>query len=98
VMIAGGQADVGFGVQAAAAQYNLDFIPCCQERYGLAVRASQIDSPPIQALVRVLRGEAFAALVGALPGYSAPGAGEIAESPAALALDASSEAVAPASD
>jgi molybdate transport repressor ModE-like protein len=96
VMIAGGQADVGFGVQAAAAQYNLDFIACCQERYGLAVRASQVDSPPIQALVQVLRGEAFASLVAALPGYSAPGAGEIAESPAALAHDVSLESVAPA--
>src|SRR6185503_19534277 len=35
-LIAGGQADAGIGVQAAAAVYRLDFVPVCRERYLLA--------------------------------------------------------------
>ena len=40
-LIAGNQADVGFGVQAAAAQYRLGFVPVCRERYYLACRADE---------------------------------------------------------
>ena len=76
-LIAGGQADVGFGVQAAAAQYRLDFIPCCRERYHLACHAGTLDAPAMQALVALLRSASFADLVATLPGYSAPRAGGI---------------------
>ncbi len=76
-LIAGNQADVGFGVQAAAAQYRLDFIPACRERYYLACRADDLESPAIAALRAMLRGDAFRALVAQLPGYEAPNAGEV---------------------
>ncbi|MGD9952129.1 MAG: substrate-binding domain-containing protein [Burkholderiales bacterium] len=36
--IAGGRADAGFGVKAAAAEYELDFLPLLTERYYLAGR------------------------------------------------------------
>lgn len=82
-LIAGNQADAGFGVQAAAANYRLGFVPVCTERYYLACPAAAFDTPPIVALRRVLASEAFARRVAALPGYCAQGAGE-----PALCLDA----------
>lgn len=78
-LIAGSQADVGFGVQAAADQYRLDFIPLCRERYYLACKARNVDSPGMRGLLRALRGDAFASLVRSLAGYSCDGAGEVSE-------------------
>lgn len=82
-LVAGNQADAGFGVQAAAASYRLGFVPVCTERYYLACPAASFDAPPIVALRRVLGSEAFARRVAQLPGYSAHGAGE-----PAISLDA----------
>jgi molybdate transport repressor ModE-like protein len=76
-LIAGNQADVGFGVQAAAAQYRLDFLPLCNENYLLACRAEMIDSPPVRELLATLRASAFRDAVAAIPGYSAAGAGAV---------------------
>lgn len=75
-LIAGNQADVGFGVEAAAAQYRLAFIPLCRERYYLACRATDLESAPMRHLRRTLRGAAFRSRVAELPGYSAERAGE----------------------
>jgi molybdate transport repressor ModE-like protein len=79
-LIAGNQADVGFGVHAAAAQYRLDFKPLCRERYLLAFRAATAEAPAMRALIDSLRGAEFAALIESLPGYSALGAGEVVTS------------------
>lgn len=79
-MIAGNQADVGFGVAAAAAEYGLDFIPVCRERYYFAFRAAQQDSPPIARFLAVLRDPRLAEAVGALPGYAPFSPGEVLES------------------
>lgn len=76
-LIAGKQADVGFGVQAAATQYRLDFVPYCRERYYLACRADRIDAPPTRALLEMLRSDVFHALIASLPGYAAPDAGRV---------------------
>jgi molybdate transport repressor ModE-like protein len=70
-LIAGGQADVGFGVQAAAAQYRLDFVPVCRERYYFACRAEAIANPRIEGLLGILRDAMYRDLVGRLAGYSA---------------------------
>ena len=85
-LIAGGQADAGLGVQAAAEQYRLGFVPVCGERYYLACRARDVDSPSIQALLKTLKGRAFRQRVAQLPGYDASRAGEIVESLEAAAL------------
>ncbi|QJR09277.1 hypothetical protein DSM104443_00314 [Usitatibacter rugosus] len=76
-LIAGKQADVGFGVQAAAAQYRLGFVPYCRERYMLACRTEHVGSPAIAALLETLRGPDFAALIASLPGYEAPDPGRV---------------------
>ena len=69
-LIAGKQADVGFGVKAAAAQYRLDFVACCTERYYLACREDALDTPPMRALLDTLRSPAFRDLIASLPGYA----------------------------
>ena len=79
-LIAGNQADAGFGVEAAAAQYRLDFLPLCKERYYLACRAAEVDAPVMKRLIAALRGEEFLALIASLAGYSADGSGDILES------------------
>jgi putative molybdopterin biosynthesis protein len=78
-LIAGNQADVGFGVQAAAAQYGLEFMPLCRERYYLACAGSSLESAPMGQLLRTLRGAAFRERVARLPGYSAERAGEVVD-------------------
>jgi putative molybdopterin biosynthesis protein len=87
-LVAGRQADVGFGVEAAAAQYRLDFVPVCAERYYLACRREDLDSEPVRRLIESLRGEAYRDLVDKLRGYSALGAGEIHESFDGLSAEA----------
>jgi molybdate-binding protein len=78
-LIAGNQADAGVGVQAAAAEYRLAFVPLVVERYYLACRAADVDSPAMRRLAAFLRGGRFADMVAALPGYAMDHAGEILE-------------------
>ena len=44
--VASGQVDVGFGIAAAAARYDLGFVPLTWDRYCLALRAGTGGSPP----------------------------------------------------
>ena len=79
-LVAGHQADAGFGVQAAAAQYRLGFVPVCKERYFLACRADQVESPSIAKLIAAMKSAEFRERVAQLAGYSAPEAGRLATS------------------
>jgi putative molybdopterin biosynthesis protein len=85
VLVAGNQADVGFGLEAAAAQYHLDFIAFCRESYGLACRTAALETAPVRALLDVLRGPGFQDLIASLPGYAAPAPGEVVDTPEGLA-------------
>jgi putative molybdopterin biosynthesis protein len=76
--VASGMADAGFGIEAAARQQKLDFIPLAEERYFLAVRRSTLARPVAQDMLEALRGPEFRARCGELPGYDATAAGEIA--------------------
>jgi putative molybdopterin biosynthesis protein len=76
-LIAGHQADVGFGVQAAAGHYGLGFVPVCHERYYLACSTRTLESEAFGVLLRAVRGPEFAASVAKLAGYSAPDAGRV---------------------
>ncbi|HTR59296.1 MAG TPA: helix-turn-helix transcriptional regulator [Casimicrobiaceae bacterium] len=73
--VASGAADAGFGLQAAAAQQGLAFVPRVRERYYLAVRTSALATPGVARLIELLRGPAFARVVRTLPGYRATAAG-----------------------
>ena len=67
--VAGGIADVGFGIRAAAAELGLGFIALVNERYFFACRADRLEGRQIQGIIGVLRGKAFRAVLGSLPGY-----------------------------
>jgi molybdate-binding protein len=68
--VAGGLADAGFGIEAAAARYDLDFVPLVEERYGFALRHTALDSATGQAFLRRLAGKTFRQRLLALPGYA----------------------------
>lgn len=67
--VAGGSADVGFGIEAAAARYDLDFVPMVDERYGFALRRSVLETETGQAFLRRLAGRTFSERLRSLPGY-----------------------------
>ena len=67
--VAGGQADVGFGIEAAAARYDLGFVPLIWERYGFAMRSSVAGSPEGKAFLARLHGTTFRQRLLAMPGY-----------------------------
>ncbi len=69
--IAAGQADVGFGIEAAAVRYGLDFIPLVWERYGLALQPDIAASASGGRLLRALQGAAWRRRLTAMPGYAA---------------------------
>lgn len=67
--VASGMADVGFGLETAARQFKLDFIPLASERYFLLCRATLLEAPALQPLLVLLRSDEFCAAMQALPGY-----------------------------
>jgi len=75
--IAAGRADAGLGVAAAAAEYDLGFVPLVQERYDFAVRESDAHSVAITALRNSLTGPVFRELVGRMAGYDASRSGAL---------------------
>ncbi len=74
--IASGAADVAFGLEAAARNAGLDFVPLAHERYFLVTLKSSLELPAVQRLVALLGSSAWAQTLAALPGYQAtePGA------------------------
>lgn len=75
--VASGMADAGFGIEAAAHQHGLDFVPLADERYFLAARSEALTRAPLRAVLQALRDPAFRKWVNAQPGYQAAGIGEI---------------------
>jgi molybdate transport repressor ModE-like protein len=67
--VASGSADAGFGIMAAAARYDLDFVPLVEERYGFALRRAALDGVAGQAFMQRLAGRTFRNRLAALPGY-----------------------------
>lgn len=75
--VAGGGADAGLGVLAAAKALKLDFVPVSRERYDLLVLGSFTGTPGYRALMRVLADGAYRAEVEALGGYDLSESGKI---------------------
>ncbi|WP_454917871.1 substrate-binding domain-containing protein [Xanthobacter sediminis] len=75
--IAGGRADVGLGIEAAARQFNLDFVPLVEERFDLLIWRRAYFDPPFQKLMAFCRTPALAARAEALGGYDLSGFGTV---------------------
>lgn len=68
--VASGSADMGLGIEAAALEKGLDFIPLVRERYHLVCLKSALAQAPVQALLQVLQSPAWQSAAAQLPGYS----------------------------
>jgi molybdate transport repressor ModE-like protein len=69
--VASGMADASFGVEAAARQFDLDFVPVVTEDYIFVCDTRSLENPCMQRILAIMRSDAFAAAINALPGYSA---------------------------
>jgi molybdate transport repressor ModE-like protein len=75
--VASGMADACFGVEAAARQFDLDFVRLLTEDYLFVCRKHTLENESVQRLVSVMRSHEFAAAIGELPGYAAKDPGVI---------------------
>lgn len=75
--VASSMAEAGFGIEAAARQQDLDFIPLATERYFLAARQGRFSGAAAHAILETLRSPEFHDSCRKLPGYDATGAGDI---------------------
>ena len=76
-LVAGGSADAGLAIRAAARAFGLDFIAVAWEPYELALPARGLDAPRIVQLIATLRDASFRAEVEGLGGYDCAHAGEV---------------------
>ena len=67
--VAAGEADVGFGIQAAAAQLGLAFVPLAEERYAFACRRRDLADPRVRVFRNLIASATVAKVVAPLPGY-----------------------------
>ena len=75
--VAGGRADVGLGILAAARALGLDFVPLARERYDLVIPREHFEAPALQALLATIRSEEFKRDAATLGGYDVSQTGEI---------------------
>lgn len=75
--IAGGRADAGVGIEAAARAHGLAFIPLAIERMDVVLHRRDVFEGPMQALLAFARTPEFAAQAQALGGYDAARAGRV---------------------
>lgn len=75
-LIAGGEADAGLGIEAAARRFRLDFVPLIEEAYYFGFPRKSARSPEILGLAEALESPEFRQAVAAMPGYDATGSGD----------------------
>lgn len=75
--VASGMADAGVGVEPAARQFKLDFLPIMKERYMLIGRTDTIAQPEVAELVTLLGGPEFANMASPVVGYVLDNPGEV---------------------
>lgn len=75
--IASGMADAGFGVEAAARPFGLEFLPLATERYFLLCADESLASPFISRVLETLTSPRFRIAAGQLPGTDTTLAGTV---------------------
>lgn len=75
--VASGMADVAFGVEAAARQFDLDFVRLLTEDYVFVCRKEILELEAVRRVLSVMRSHEFHAAITQLPGYQVKEAGAI---------------------
>ena len=76
--VASGVADAGVGVEAAALQFGLHFVPLVEENYFLVCLGVNAVHPAVRRMRKALAGPGWRNILAALPGYRpAPAAGSL---------------------
>ena len=75
--VGAGAADCGFGIEAAALQYSLAFVPLALERYYLVCLKETLDHPALGILIALLETAAWRSRIAQLPGYQIDAPGRI---------------------
>ncbi len=75
--VASDMADVTFGVEAAARQFDLDFVRLVTEDYFFVCRKQLLELEPMKRILAVMRSNAFRDAISELPGYRCQDAGAI---------------------
>jgi putative molybdopterin biosynthesis protein len=75
--VASDLADAGLAIEAAARSRGLGFVPLVQEHYFLVCLKDALELPAVQALLAVLRSDAWQQQVAALPGYAPWKSGDV---------------------
>ena len=68
--VTSGVSDAGLGIEAAAMEKGLSFVPLSQERYHLVCLKSELASPSVTALLQELQSSHWKTTLHNLPGYS----------------------------
>jgi len=75
--IASGAADAGVGIEAAAYQFGLDFLPLAREQYYFVCLKETLESPAVIRLRELLTQGRWQDAIGSLPGYDAAACGDV---------------------
>ena len=75
--VASGMADVSFGVEAAARQFDLDFIRLLTEDYFFVCRQAFLETEPMRHVLDIMKGREFHKAIATLPGYEATNTGSV---------------------
>ena len=67
------------GIFSAANLYGLDFLPVCIEQYDLLIPDDAWDTPMVQALMEILKSDAFKASLKKMGGYEIGEPGRVRE-------------------
>ena len=75
--VASGMADASFGVEAAARQFDLDFVRLLTEDYIFVSTKTILESNAVQRVLAIMRSEEFHRAIAEIPGYAVKDAGQI---------------------
>ena len=85
-LVASGAVDCGAGIEAAATQFNLDFVFLNWESYWFVLPKEKLDKAPFSQFLQLLQSEPFNQCVAPLKGYETSRSGTVVVPDEALAV------------